>query len=122
MLMTSHIGSSFPNYDAKAEEEHPLRVEAGYLHHNSGCVDYQTYRDNGWSTASSEIESAHASIVQRRIKIPGAWWRPDTIDDILALRMLKANEGWWDEYWEDQRLQWGHRARDLAERHPRVTP
>ncbi len=44
-----------------------------------------------------------------------------TIDHILALRVLKANEGWWDEYWEDQRLRWGHRARDLAEGRPRVT-
>jgi hypothetical protein len=38
-----------------------------------------TYRENGWSTASSEVLSGHRHVVQQRVKIPGAWWRPDQI-------------------------------------------
>ena len=63
----------------------------------------------GWSTASGEVESAHRHVVQCRLKIAGAWWRPDTVGNVLALRMLKAN-GWWHEYWQSQRAAWKARA------------
>jgi hypothetical protein len=71
-----------------------LRVEAGYFERNQDAVAYAEYRDLGWGTASSEVESGHRHIVQVRVKISGAWWHPDRVDHILALRMLKAN-GWW---------------------------
>jgi len=51
------------------------------------------------------------------LKIGGAWWHPDTVDDILALRMLKAN-GWWEEYWTEQRQRWRRRAATFAEARP----
>ncbi len=86
-----------------------LRLEAGYFKRNSDAVAYAFYRDQGWSTASSEIESGHRHIVQVRVKISGAWWNPDHVDDILALRMLKAN-GWWASYWQHQQEQWRQRA------------
>ncbi len=86
-----------------------LRLEAGYLERNSDAVAYAFYREQGWSTASSEIESGHRHIIQVRVKLSGAWWDPDHVDDILALRMLKAN-GWWDAYWQHQREQWRQRA------------
>jgi hypothetical protein len=100
--------------DEDADKE--LRLEAGYLGRNRDAVAYADYRKNGWSTASGEIESAHGSIVQARLKIAGAWWHPDHVDDILALRMLKAN-GWWDEYWQYRRDQWRHRAARMAHEH-----
>jgi len=90
-----------------------LRVEANYFEHNSDAVLYAEFRAKGWSTASSEIESGHRNVVQIRLKIPGAWWHPDRVDHILALRILKAN-GWWDEYWASQREQWSNRAADFA--------
>lgn len=96
-----------------------LRLAADYFERNRDAVDYATYRQLGWSTASSEVESGHRSIVQVRLKISGAWWHPDNVKNILALRMIKAN-GWWDEYWQQQRHQWRHRADHLREIHPRT--
>lgn len=97
-----------------------LRLEAGYFERNSDAVAYAEYRSRGWSTASSEIESGHRHLVQARLKISGAWWHPDHVDDILALRMLKAN-GWWDEYWKTRRTAWRTRAEGFAEpRQPRA--
>lgn len=87
-----------------------LRREAAYFKRNADAVAYAEYRDNGWSTASSEVESAHRSVVQSRLKIPGAWWHPDHVDDILALRILKANH-WWDEFWAHEHAQWYCRAK-----------
>ena len=92
-----------------------LRREANYFDRNGDAVAYAAYRDLGWSTASSEVESAHRHVVQRRLKIPGAWWRPDQVDDVLALRMLKAN-GLWDAYWLSRRTQWRHNATQLSDK------
>lgn len=89
-----------------------LRNNADYFERNRDCVAYADYRARGWSQASSEIESAHRHIVQVRIKIPGAWWHPDNIPNILALRMLKAN-GWWEDYWDEQREDWRKRAQQF---------
>ena len=99
-------------YDASKVDE--LRLEANYFERNQDAVAYQEYRAHGWSTASSEIESAHGHAVQSRMKISGAWWHPDNVPNVLALRMLKAN-GWWDDYWTEQRQEWRRRAALFAE-------
>jgi hypothetical protein len=93
-----------------------IRREFDYFDRNQDAVAYGAYRENGWSTAGSEVESAHRHVVQVRLKIPGAWWHPDNIPNILALRMLKAN-GWWDEYWKLQRALWSQRAQRFAAKH-----
>ncbi len=98
----------------KESRNETLRLEAGYFERNSDAVAYAYYRDQGWSTASSEIESSHRHVVQVRVKISGAWWDPEHVDDILALRMLKAN-GWWDEYWAAERAAWRKRAAGFAQ-------
>jgi len=98
-------------YDLYGAE--PLRLNANYFERNQDAVAYADYRAKGWSSASSEVESAHRHIVQVRLKIPGAWWHPDNVPGVLALRMIKAN-GWWDDYWQEQRNAWQQRARSLA--------
>jgi hypothetical protein len=35
------------------------------------------------------------------MKIAGASWHADTIDPMLALRILRANE-WWEDYWNQR--------------------
>ena len=48
---------------------------------------------------SGEVESAHRHILQKRLKIPGAWWRLERAEEMAQLRALRANERW-DELWE----------------------
>ena len=98
-------------YEATGAE--PLRLNANYFERNQDAVAYADYRAKGWSTASSEVESAHRHIVQVRIKIPGAWWHPDNVPGVLALRMLKAN-GWWEDFWKERRNAWHQRAQTFA--------
>lgn len=102
--------ASGPDDDSRNDT---LRLEAGYFERNQDAVAYAYYRDQNWSTASSEVESGHRHVVQSRLKISGAWWHPDHVDDILALRMLKAN-GWWDDYWDNRREAWRKRAQGFA--------
>jgi hypothetical protein len=63
------------------------------------ALGHDEIRAAGLPVGSGEIESAHRTIPQKRLKLPGAWWRPDTVGKMLGLRVLRAN-GWWDPYWE----------------------
>jgi len=104
---------------ANAAARETIRHEADYFERNQDAVAYKMYRERGWSTASSEVESGHRSVVQVRLKLPGTWWHPDNVPNILALRMVKAN-GWWAEYWEDQRRCWREHADYLRSQEPRT--
>jgi hypothetical protein len=46
-----------------------------------------------------EIERAHRYVIQQRLKLPGAWWKADNVESMLALRVVRANEDW-DQYWD----------------------
>jgi hypothetical protein len=96
-----------------------LRLEAEYFARNRDAVAYADYRARGWSTASSEVESGHRSVVQVRLKLSGTWWHPDNVKNILALRMLKANN-WWAEYWQYRRQRWREHADEFRNTLPRT--
>ena len=71
----------------------------GYLTRFSDALNYNRFKEKGYPIGSGEIESAHKSIPQKRLKIPGASWLPESINPMLALRILRANN-WWKEFWE----------------------
>ncbi len=116
--VVNELRLAMPRTKSDAAHE-TLRLEADYFERNQDAVAYQAYRERGWSTASSEVESGHRSVVQVRLKLPGTWWHPDKVKNILALRMIKAN-GWWDEYWMRQRHRWRERALELRSQDPRT--
>lgn len=70
-----------------------------YLTRFRDALAHDEIRQAGLPVGSGEVESAHRTIPQKRLKLPGAWWRPDTVPKMLGLRVLRAN-GWWDQYWE----------------------
>ena len=43
---------------------------------------------------SGKVESTHRSLIQRRLKIPGAWWLRENAHAMANLRTLRANGGW----------------------------
>lgn len=76
----------------------------GYLRRFADCVHYDAFREKGWPIGSGEVESSHRSIPQKRLKLPGAWWHPNSINPMMALRVVRAN-GWWDEFWQQKEKQ-----------------
>jgi hypothetical protein len=72
-----------------------------YLERFSNAVYYDRFRALGLPIGSGEVESAHRYIPQKRLKIPGATWHPDTVNPMLALRTIRAN-GWWEDFWTKQ--------------------
>ena len=63
-------------------------------------LDYRGALANGWPIGSGEIESAHRYVAQQRLKRPGAWWRVEHAEHMLALRIVRMN-GDWGAYWEN---------------------
>lgn len=75
----------------------------GYLEHNAYRMDYRRYRALGYQIGSGAMESLHRTGSQKRLKIPGARWLPETSQALFDLRMLYLC-GRWDEFWHQPGL------------------
>nr|WP_245602846.1 UPF0236 family protein [Gloeothece verrucosa] len=71
---------------------------SNYLERFQDACYYNLYKIQGLPIGSGEIESAHRYIPQKRLKLPGATWHPDSINPMLALRIIRAND-WWNDFW-----------------------
>ena len=76
----------------------PVRACDRYIRNRPGQFDYSGANDAGLPIGSGQIESAHRYVIQERIKIPGAWWKLNNADKMLALRITRVN-GHWEKYW-----------------------
>lgn len=52
---------------------------------------------------SGKIESGHRSVIQKRLKISGAWWLEKNVESMASLRVLRAN-GFYDQYWASRKM------------------
>ena len=80
------------------DEQAPVRRCHRYLSDRRNQLNYRHALANDLPIGSGEIESAHRYIAQQRLKRPGAWWRVDHAEYILALRITRIN-GNWEAYW-----------------------
>lgn len=98
---TTVLESLLPHLEppSTTEENAPVRKAYRYLRNRLDQVDYQGAIEKGLPIGSGEIESAHRYVVQARLKRPGAWWAPDNIDYMLALRLCRINQQW-ENYWQ----------------------
>ena len=78
----------------------PVRCCHRYLSGRKAQLDYARALADGLPIGSGEIESAHRYVAQQRLKRPGAWWRVENAEYILALRIMRIN-GDWEAYWRD---------------------
>jgi hypothetical protein len=82
----------------------PVRRCHRYLTKRRDQLDYQSTLARELPIGSGEIESAHRYVVQQRLKRPGAWWRMENAEHMLALRLNRANKQWHDYWASDSRL------------------
>lgn len=80
------------------EELAPVRRCHRYLSQRQNQLDYEGAISKGLPIGSGEIESAHRYLVQKRLKLPGSWWKPQNAEHMLALRVSRHN-GEWSSYW-----------------------
>ena len=81
-----------------ANDHAPVRACVRYLSNRPHHLDYKGALEKGLPIGSGEIESAHRYVIQQRLKLPGAWWKAENVEPMLALRVVRANENW-DRYW-----------------------
>ena len=65
-------------------------------------MDYYKALSNGLPIGSGEIERCHRHVVQKRLKIAGAWWKKENANAMLNLRTSRLN-GYWEAYWDFQK-------------------
>jgi hypothetical protein len=87
--------------EEKAEES-PIEKCYRYIMNRQNHLDYKSAIEKGLPIGSGEIESGHRYVIQKRLKIAGAWWKPETAEHMLCLRTLRAN-GDWERYWNNQK-------------------
>jgi len=80
------------------DKEAPVRACHRYLSNRLHQLNYKAALDNDLPIGSGEIESAHRYIIQKRLKIQGAWWLVEHVEAMLALRTHRANNEW-ASYW-----------------------
>lgn len=83
----------------RPDEEAPVRAGYRYIQNRLHQLDYQSALDQGLPIGSGEVESAHRYVIQKRLKIAGAWWLEENAANMLALRIHRANNQW-DAYWD----------------------
>lgn len=88
-----------PSTDKKCAVVTCLRYLGKRIH----ALDYKSAIEKKLPIGSGSIESGNRHIVQRRLKIPGAWWKEDNAQSMLDLRTLRANNDW-NSYWIDKSM------------------
>jgi hypothetical protein len=87
---------------AEKVEESPVEKCYRYIMNRKNNLDYKSAIESDLPIGSGEIESSHRYVIQKRLKIAGAWWKPETAEHMLCLRTLRAN-GDWERYWNKQK-------------------
>ena len=89
-----------PEQPDQKDEEAPARSAHGYIDERQQHMDYAGALAAGLPIGSGEVEGGHRHVLQKRLKIPGAWWLERNAERMLQLRTVRAN-GDWDKYWAE---------------------
>ena len=81
-----------------SEDKQPAQAGYLYIKNRPGQFNYPDAIAKELPIGSGEVESAHRYVIQKRLKLPGAWWREDHAQNLLKLRTMRANHRW-DDYW-----------------------
>ena len=79
-------------------EEAPVSAAYRYLTERRDCLDYATAQARHLPIGSGEVESGHRHVIQKRLKVAGAWWKETNAHFMLNLRTARANHQW-KHYW-----------------------
>lgn len=96
LLLKSKVQKVIKNIQALATNN---SVEAenliAYYHANSSRMDYQKYKQLGSGIiGSGAIESAHRTVIQKRMKLSGQRWSRKGAQNMLNLRVINKNHQW----------------------------
>jgi len=82
-------------------KETPVSAAYRYLTERHDCLDYARARASDLPIGSGEVESGHRHVIQKRLKLAGAWWKETNAQAMLNLRTARVNNQW-AQHWIDQ--------------------
>jgi hypothetical protein len=86
--------------ESVADEQAPIRKAHRYFSNRTEQLDYPGALAKELPIGSGLIEGAHRHVLQKRLKLSGAWWKESNLKYMVALRILRANNQW-DNYWNE---------------------
>lgn len=89
-----------PHQEPAEQKEAPVRSAHSYIDQRQEQMDYAGALAKGLPIGSGEVEGGHRHVLQKRLKIAGAWWLEANAERMLQLRTVRAN-GDWDKYWAE---------------------
>ena len=91
--------------DINFSQQQIINGQVVFFSKNSQSPAYQMTVTDGRMTTGAQpaqitfkIKSIHRYVIQKRLKIAGAWWLEENAENMLALRVNRANNQW-DDYW-----------------------
>lgn len=82
-----------------SDEQAPIRTAHRYFSNRTEQLNYASALEKGLPIGSGLIEGAHRHVLQKRLKLSGAWWKRNNLKHMVALRIIRANQQW-DDYWD----------------------
>jgi hypothetical protein len=90
-----------PYLEPPNTEEASVGAAHRYISERTDCLDYVAARSSNLPIGSGEIESGHRHVIQKRLKLAGAWWNATNAQAMLNLRTARANNQW-SQHWIHQ--------------------
>jgi len=95
LLLASNVETVLANIlSIKAKEEATKKI-TNYYQNNKERMKYKQYKNIGCGIiGSGAIESAHRTVIQRRMKLSGQRWSIKGARNMLRLRVISMNKQW----------------------------
>lgn len=81
-------------YKTTAEEKGSREKLLTYFQSNMKRMRYRTFQEQGYIIGSGAMESAHRTVIQKRLKLSGQRWTKKGAQQILNLRVLEKSNRW----------------------------
>ena len=95
LLLQSKVKIVIENIQQLAPDNNEAQKLINYYSNNIERMDYQHYKHIGCGIiGSGAIESAHRTVVQKRMKLSGQRWSKKGAQNMLNLRVTSMNEKW----------------------------
>lgn len=95
LLYESSVEKVIENISATEGKQADKDNLINYYRNNKDRMDYKKYRSMGCGIiGSGSIESAHRTVIQKRMKLSGQHWSKTGSQNMLRLRVIAMNKQW----------------------------
>jgi len=95
LLLASGVETVLENIHSVAAKEEAKKKIINYYQNNKERMKYKQYRNTGCGIiGSGAIESAHRTVIQKRMKQAGQRWSNKGAKNMLRLRVISMNKQW----------------------------